>query len=124
MIINKGITSSGWSWLVYHKDIGTGKYLKLNSTDSTTTNSASFSSVTSTTITNNSSNSSSDYINYCFIYTITEIDSFLGSGLLEKKYSRFDLVDTAKRIYTVEVGILSDKQEYLNKVLLQLIPMQ
>ena len=33
MIINKGITSSGWSWLVYHKDIGTGKYLKLNSTD-------------------------------------------------------------------------------------------
>ena len=36
MIINKGITSSGWSWLVYHKDIGTGKYLKLNSTDGTT----------------------------------------------------------------------------------------
>ena len=82
MIINKGITSSGWSWLVYHKDIGTGKYLKLNSTDSTTTNSASFSSVTSTTITNNSSNSSSDYINYCFhsVAGYSKIDSFVGSG--------------------------------------------
>ena len=66
LIINKGLTTDGWSWLVYHKDVGTGKYLILNSNASTYTASSVFSSVTSSTITNNSSPSSSDYINYCF----------------------------------------------------------
>lgn len=82
MIINKGITSSGWSWLVYHKDIGTGKYIKLNSTDASITNAGSFSSVTSTTITNNSSNSSSDYINYCFASkpNYSKTGSYVGNG--------------------------------------------
>ena len=82
MIINKGLTSSGWSWLVYHKDIGTGKYIRLNSTDTFTTNAGSFSSVTSTTITNNSSNISSEYINYCFasIPYYSKVGSFIGTG--------------------------------------------
>lgn len=82
MIINKGLTSNGWSWLVYHKDIGTGKYLTLNTTSATTTNAGSFSSVTSTTITNNSSNSSSDYINYCFASKrgVSKVGSYTGTG--------------------------------------------
>ena len=66
MIINKGTSSDGWNWIVYHKDVGTGKYYTLNSSGGATTFSGAFSSVTSTTITNNSSSSSSDYINYCF----------------------------------------------------------
>jgi len=82
MIINKGTNASGWSWLVYHKDVGTGKYLKLNSTDATITNSGSFSSITSTTITNNSSNSTQDYINYCFTSKkgVSKVGNYTGTG--------------------------------------------
>ena len=93
MIINKGLTSTGWSWLVYHKDIGTGKYLRLNDTSSTTTNAGSFSSVTSTTITNNSSNSSSDYINYCFASKrgVSKVGSYTGTGASGNKvYTGFE----------------------------------
>jgi len=87
MIINKGYNASGWSWLVYHKDVGTGKYLKLNSRDATTTNSGSFSSITSTTITNNSSNSTQDYINYCFTSKrgVSKVDSYIGNGTTDNK---------------------------------------
>ncbi|MAN60420.1 MAG: hypothetical protein CMI60_00605 [Parvibaculum sp.] len=82
MIINKGLTTNGWSWLVYHKDVGTGKYLMLNSAGTFTTNAGSFSSITSTTITNNSSNNSSDYINYCFASkpNYSKVGSYVGNG--------------------------------------------
>ena len=91
MIINKGLTSTGWSWLVYHKDIGTGKYLRLNDTSSTTTNAGSFSSVTSTTITNSSSNSSSDYINYCFTSKrgVSKVGSYTGNSGTKEIYLGF-----------------------------------
>ena len=82
MIINKGYTSNGWSWLVYHKDIGTGKYLTLNSTASTTNFAGSFSNVTSTTITNASSTSSQTYVNYCFhsVPGYSKVGSYTGNG--------------------------------------------
>ena len=93
MIINKGTSSNGWSWLVYHKDVGTGKYLMLNSTAGTTTNAGSFSSVTSTTITNNSSSTSSDYINYCFTSKrgVSKVGSYQGTGAAGNKvYTGFE----------------------------------
>jgi len=82
MIINKGYTSNGWSWLVYHKDIGTGKYLTLNSTASTTNFAGSFSNVTNTTITNASSTSSQTYVNYCFhsVPGYSKVGSYTGNG--------------------------------------------
>ena len=82
MIINKGLTTNGWAWLVYHKDIGTGKYIKLDDNGIVVNNAGSFSSVTSTTITNNSANSSQDYINYCFasVDGYQRIGSFIGNG--------------------------------------------
>lgn len=93
MIINKGTNASGWSWLVYHKDVGTGKYLKLDSSDATTTNSGSFSSITSTTITNNSSSSTQDYINYCFASKrgVSKVGSYKGTGASGNKvYTGFE----------------------------------
>jgi len=54
------------NWWVYHKDVGTGKYLNLNTTGGTATDSGVFSSVSSSTFTNNISSSSYTYINYCF----------------------------------------------------------
>ncbi len=82
MIINKGYASNGWSWLVYHKDIGTGKYLMLNSSASTNNFAGSFSNVTSTTITNASSTSSQTYVNYCFhsVPGYSKVGSYTGNG--------------------------------------------
>ena len=81
MIINKA-TSANYNWLVYHKDIGTGKYIKLNSTDIPTTNAGSFSSVSSTTITDNISNDAQDYINYCFASKtgVSKVGTYTGTG--------------------------------------------
>ena len=92
MIINKGLTTNGWNWLVYHKDVGTGKYITLNSSGDPTTNAGSFSSVTSTTITNNSSNSSSDYINYCFTSKkgVSKVGTYTGNGGTTKVYTGFE----------------------------------
>jgi hypothetical protein len=82
MIINKGYTSNGWGWLVYHKDIGTGKYLMLNNTGVVNNFAGAFSAVTSTTITNASSTSSQTYINYCFhsVPGYSKIGSYPGNG--------------------------------------------
>ena len=91
IIINKGLTTTGWNWLVYHKDIGTGKYVVLNGNGGTTTNASSFSSVTPTTITNNASSSSSDYINYCFTSKrgVSKVGSYTGNGGTTKVYTGF-----------------------------------
>ena len=96
MIINKGLTAAGWAWLVYHKDIGTGKYIKLNDSAVAVTNAGSFSSVTSTTITNNSANSSQDYINYCFanVDGYQRIGSFIGNGSATVSYTHLTLPTT------------------------------
>ena len=82
MIINKGYTSNGWGWLVYHKDIGTGKYLLLNNTGAVNNFAGVFSAVTSATITNASSTSSQTYVNYCFhsVAGYSKVDSYTGTG--------------------------------------------
>jgi len=82
MIINKGYVSGGWNWLVYHKDVGTGKYLQLNSAATTLSYSPSFSSVTSTTITHEGSLSSQSYVNYCFhsVAGVSKVGSYTGNG--------------------------------------------
>ncbi|MEL0115144.1 MAG: LamG domain-containing protein, partial [Gammaproteobacteria bacterium] len=70
------------NWWVYHKDVGTGKYLSLNTTGSTSTDAAVFSSVTSNTFTNNISSTSYTYINYCF-HSVTgyqKVGSYSGTG--------------------------------------------
>jgi len=61
------------NWAVYHKAVGTGKYLELNQTDAVTTDSVQFPSVTSTVIgvgiqgDGSITNTNTDeYIAYCF----------------------------------------------------------
>jgi hypothetical protein len=65
MIISK-MTSFSNAWEVYHKDVGTGKYLQLASSAAATTDAGGFSSVTDTTWTSYTTNTTGTYIAYCF----------------------------------------------------------
>jgi hypothetical protein len=65
VIISKMYTF-GNAWEVYHKDLGTGKYLQLSTTDSVFTDAGAFSSVTDTTWTSYTTLTSGSYIAYCF----------------------------------------------------------
>jgi hypothetical protein len=65
MIISK-MTSFSNSWVVYHKDVGTGKYLLLSTDAAAGTDSGAFSSVTDTTWTSYTTNTTGNYIAYCF----------------------------------------------------------
>jgi len=53
-------------WFVYHKDVGTQKFLGLNTTSAPISNSGVYTSITDTTFTNLISSTSRNYINYCF----------------------------------------------------------
>jgi hypothetical protein len=81
MIISK-TSSFGNSWEVYHKDVGTGKYLLLHSTAAAGTDAGAFSSVTNTTWTSYTTNTLATYIAYCFhsVDSYQKVGSYSGSG--------------------------------------------
>jgi len=83
MIISKSTTAAGSWWEVYHKDIGTGKYLALQTTGGTYTDSDAFSSVTSSSWTSYTTNTLGTYIAYCFAEKagFSKIGSYSGTGV-------------------------------------------
>jgi len=82
MIISKSTTAAGSWWEVYHKDIGTGKYLALQTTGGTYTDSGAFSSVTSSSWTSYTTNTLGTYIAYCFAEKagFSKIGSYSGNN--------------------------------------------
>ena len=81
MIISK-TSSFGNSWEVYHKDLGTGKFLQLHTTAAAGTDSGAFSSVTDTTWTSYTTNTLATYIAYCFhsVDGYSKVGSYTGNG--------------------------------------------
>ncbi len=81
MIISK-MTSFSNGWEVYHKDVGTGKYLQLSTTAAAGTDSGAFSSVTDTTWTSYTTNTTGNYIAYCFtsISGYSKVGTYTGNG--------------------------------------------
>ena len=84
MIFSKNIQVAG-AWGVYHKDLGTGKYLYLNLTDSVATSSDVYPIVNDTVFSGGSGGwnySTSNYINYCFtsIPGFSKVGSYSGTG--------------------------------------------
>ena len=85
MIISKNMDVEG-SWGVYHKDLGTGKWLYLNQTDAVGTSSTVFPIVNNTVFSGGSGGwnySTSNYINYCFhsVDGYQKVGSYQGSGV-------------------------------------------
>ena len=81
MIILKGVDVAE-TWQVWHKDVGTGKYLELSSTNAQTTRANSFSSVNSTIFENDWTSGSVIWIAYCWssITGYSKIGSYAGTG--------------------------------------------
>ena len=89
MIILKGADTAE-AWQVWHKDLGTGKYLQLSSTAQATTRANSFSTVNSTIFENNWTSGSVEWI----VYSFAEI-----SG-----YSKFGTYNGSSSEHTVDFG--------------------
>ena len=84
MIISKNMGVAG-AWGVYHKDLGTGKFLYLNTTASVGTSSNVFPIVNDTVFSGGSTgwnNLTYNYINYCFhsVDGFSKIGSYVGNG--------------------------------------------
>ena len=81
VIITKNLDISE-QWFVYHKDVGTQKFLGLNTTSAAISNSGVYTSITDTTYTNNISSTSRTYINYCFaeVEGFSNFGSYVGTG--------------------------------------------
>ena len=81
LVLLKGL-SAAEDWQVYHTATGTGKYLKLNTTDAVATRADSFSTVNSTIVTNNWTGASVDWIMYSFVSVdnFSKFGSYLGNG--------------------------------------------
>lgn len=75
VIITKNVDIAE-QWFVYHKDVGTQKFLGLNTTSAAISNSGVYTSITDATYTNNISGTSRTYINYCF----AEVEGFSNFG--------------------------------------------
>ena len=81
LIILKGVDSADW-WQVWHKDVGTGKYLSLNNDAGVTTRANSFSTVNSTIFENDWTGGAVIWIAYCWksIPGYSLIGSYTGTG--------------------------------------------
>ena len=81
VIITKNLDISE-QWFVYHKDVGTQKFLGLNTNSAAISNSGVYTSITDTTYTNNISSTSRTYINYCFaeVAGFSKFGSYTGNG--------------------------------------------
>ena len=75
VIITKNLDAAE-QWFVYHKDVGTQKFLGLNTTSAAISNSGVYTSITDNTFTNLISGTSRTYINYCF----AEVEGFSSFG--------------------------------------------
>jgi hypothetical protein len=90
MIITKfrqgGSPGSGWLWPVFHKNVGTGGYLRLNAGDGTTSNSQTVKAVGSSTYTigndGHINQSSGNFVAYCFheVEGYSSIGTYKGNG--------------------------------------------
>ena len=82
MIIQKSTNSSAIPWVVYHREVGTGKYLSLNSTSTPSTSANVMSLVDSTSFSSNWSNTAYEFINYCFVSIpgYSRVGSYIGNG--------------------------------------------
>ena len=81
LVILKGMDAAE-DWQVYHSAVGTGKYLKLNTTGAVATRAASFSTVNSTIVTNDWTGGSVEWIMYSFVSVngYSKIGSYTGNG--------------------------------------------
>ena len=81
MIILKGVDVAE-AWQVWHKDVGTGKYLQLSSDSAPTTRADSFSTVSSTIFENDWTSGAVVWIAYCFanINGFQKIGFYVGNG--------------------------------------------
>ena len=84
MIISKNMDVSG-PWGVYHKDLGTGKWLYFNTTDSASTSANVYPTVNNTVFSGGSggwNNLTYNYINYCFhsVDGYQKLGSYTGNG--------------------------------------------
>ena len=88
MILVKNLTTTGWSWRVYHVDITPSKRLFLNTTDAATTDTTAFNSTAPTSSvfsvgTSVGANGSSDgMLAYCFadVQGYSKFGSYTGNG--------------------------------------------
>ena len=81
VIITKNLDTAE-QWFVYHKDVGTQKFLGLNTTSAAISNSGVYTSITDATYTNNISSTSRTYVNYCFaeVEGFSNFGSYVGTG--------------------------------------------
>ena len=81
LVILKGMDAAE-DWQVYHSAVGTGKYLKLNTTGAVATRADSFSTVNSTIVTNDWTGSSVEWIMYSFVSIdgYSKFGSYTGNG--------------------------------------------
>ena len=81
MIITKCTSSTG-NWHTYHKDLGTGKHLKLNTTDATATYANGFATVNSTAWQEYFRSDPQSHIAYCFaeVAGFSKFGSYTGNG--------------------------------------------
>ncbi len=82
MIIQKSTNSANIPWVVYHREVGTGKYLSLNSTSTPSTSANVMSLVDSTSFSSYWSNTAYEFINYCFhsVDGMSKVGSYTGTG--------------------------------------------
>jgi len=84
LIISKSRTVT-YDWNVYHKDLGTGQFLRLNTTATAQSSSGYWGTVNSTTFgvaTGNNANNSGDMVYYCFapVEGYSAFGSYTGNG--------------------------------------------
>ena len=81
LIIRKQLNGTGL-WAVYSSAIGTGKYLRLNESQSVNTNAAVYSAVTDTTYTSDWSSTTYNWVSYHFhsVDGMSRVGSYVGTG--------------------------------------------
>lgn len=81
LIISKSTSDSG-EWYTYHKDVGTGKYLTLNSTSAETSYANGFNTVNSTVWQQYFRSDAESHVAYCFhsVEGYSRIGSYEGNG--------------------------------------------
>ena len=128
MIITKDMTDPA-NWAVYVSNIGTGKYLQLNSTAGTVTNSVIYPSVSSTTIgvgvqgDGSITNTSGDnYISYCFANAenLCKVGNYVGNGSTDGTFIHTGFRPAfvmVKRTDSANMWLMMDDKRYTYNVM-------
>jgi hypothetical protein len=93
LIIQKVLDSGSYNWYVYHKDLGNGKYLNLNTNGSASSdNFWDYTSPTSSVFTHKFSGTSFDMMYYCFASKrgVSKVGSYVGTGASNKVTTGFE----------------------------------